>query len=388
MKILLAYNRHRHGGGSDVASHDTAACLREAGHDVLEFVQDSKEIGGGFAGRWTAFVSGVYAARALTEFSECLERFRPDVVHIGVVYPLLSPWIFRLCKERGYPVVHTCHDFYMTCPISYHYRHGEICELCSRGKEWHCALHRCKGGAMQSMAYSFRSAVASRFHLFTKYTDIFITPTGFARDWLVEHAGLNIDQFRVVPYRIHIPEKAADPGTGAYVGFAGRFVEEKGIQELLRAAECTGFPFQLAGDSSTMPQLILPDNVRHVGMLDFDAMQEFLRGARLLVMPSKWFETFGIVAGEALAMGVPVVASRIGALKEVVRDGASGLHVTPGDPEDLADKIRFLWDHPSVCVEYGREGRKWIKAHCEKSVFVDNTLKAYQRAVHVSRKKA
>ena len=69
---------------------------------------------------------------------------------------------------------------------------------------------------------------------------------------------------------------------------------------------------------------------------------ELLRHAAFLVFPSEWYETFGRVAIEAFALGTPVVAARIGAVAELVDDGRTGLHFTPGDAGDLADKVRRM----------------------------------------------
>jgi glycosyltransferase involved in cell wall biosynthesis len=61
---------------------------------------------------------------------------------------------------------------------------------------------------------------------------------------------------------------------------------------------------------------------------------------------------------EALSCGTPVVCSRLGAMQEIVTDGGTGLHFTPGDPEDLAEKVAWVWDHPAQVKEMGRAARR------------------------------
>ena len=83
-------------------------------------------------------------------------------------------------------------------------------------------------------------------------------------------------------------------------------------------------------------------------------MAAFYRGARFLVIPSNWFEGCPLVISEAMSHGLPVIASRIGGLPEVVEDGVTGLLFEPGDVDDLVGKIRLLWDSPELCRRMGR----------------------------------
>jgi glycosyltransferase involved in cell wall biosynthesis len=83
-----------------------------------------------------------------------------------------------------------------------------------------------------------------------------------------------------------------------------------------------------------------------------------MKKARLLVSPSASYETFGLVVVEAFACGVPVVASRLGAMAEIVEDRRTGLLFTPGDPDDLAAKLRWAIDHPEAMDRMGKSARR------------------------------
>jgi len=82
-----------------------------------------------------------------------------------------------------------------------------------------------------------------------------------------------------------------------------------------------------------------------------------MHGARFLVLPIQWYEPFGLVAPEAFACGVPVIASRLGSMAEIIADGENGLHFTPGDAAELAEKAEWAWTHPAEMQAMGRAAR-------------------------------
>ena len=103
--------------------------------------------------------------------------------------------------------------------------------------------------------------------------------------------------------------------------------------------------------------------VKLVPRVERDAYFPLIQGARFLVWPSLgYYETFGRVAIEAYACGVPVLGSYLGANGEMVQDGQTGLHFNPEDPRDLAAKVQWAWDHPAEMSEMGRKARKKYEA--------------------------
>jgi glycosyltransferase involved in cell wall biosynthesis len=87
-------------------------------------------------------------------------------------------------------------------------------------------------------------------------------------------------------------------------------------------------------------------------------LNTFYRAAKVVVMPSRWFETFGVVAAEAMALGIPVIVSNLGAAAGLIDDGVEGLLFRAGDAVDLAAKMRQLWDDPAECARMGAAARR------------------------------
>jgi glycosyltransferase involved in cell wall biosynthesis len=381
VKVLVAHNFHRHGGGSDDSVTASAQLLRDHGNEVRAFTVDSSDISPGLRGRVRAFGTGFYSRTSVRSLRAALDEFQPEVVHVHEVYPLLSPWILPACRDAGVPVVMTCHDFRLTCPIVTHYTNGHVCTACLDHNELWCCFNNCRGNLAESVAFAGRSAVARKTNVVLRNVDVFITASEFARRWLIDHVEIAPEQIDAVPYAIPVAAEAADPSSGGYVAFAGRFVREKGIDVVIDACRRADLPLRLAGDQTTMPDLEVSGDVHFTGLLDAPALAAFYRGARILVVPSTWFETFGIVAGEAMGHGVPVVASRIGALAEVVDDGVTGLHFETGDSRDLAVKLRALWDDPERCDEMGRAGRAKVARAFSLESHYQGLMGAYAKAI-------
>lgn len=382
MKVIHLINLHRFRGGADAVAEKSVALLKKGGHESMLLTRDSRLLGDGIAGKVQAFFGGIYSRSARRIVRETIRRERPDVVHIHDVYPLFSPWVLRDCAEAGVPVVMTCHDFRLICPVGTHVCGGEVCERCCNGREFWCVLKNCRGNRFESMAYAVRSAAARKFRLFLDNVTEFVTPTLFVKHKLIA-AGFPEDRLTSLPYAINLPDTAIDCATNAYMAYVGRFVPEKGIATMIEAARMTGYELRMAGDWRPMRDLAeaAPKNAHFLGELSTEEITALYRGARFLVFPSIWYETFGLVMAEAMSHGIPVVASRLGVIPGVVEDGVTGLLFEPGNVNDLARKMRVMWEDPALCGRMGLAGReKVIRTYTEEAYF-NALMIVYERAI-------
>lgn len=381
MKVLHVYNRHRGGGGSDNAWDETIELSRSRGLEIGIFSRDSRQLATGVTGRIKAFYSGIYSRESVKSVERMLADFKPDVVHAHELFPYISPWILPVCSGAEVPVVFTCYDYRLTCPVATHFRKGEVCNACSeKGEHW-AVLKNCRDSYAESLAYGLRNAVSRKFRLVADHVSQFIVLTDFSRNWLIEELGIESSRITVNPCAIDLPEEPADPARGSYVAFAGRFVEEKGVELLVAAARKADLPLKLAGNAASHPAVRSGDPVECVLTPSRQALTDFYRGARLLVVPSIWYETFGIVAAEAMSHGIPVVASRFGALQHTVEDGVSGLLFERQNADDLANKITRLWHSPELCRSLGAQGRRRVKEHFNRDSHFERLMEAYRRAL-------
>jgi glycosyltransferase involved in cell wall biosynthesis len=377
LKILQIFNLHRYRGGADNATLATVEILKEKGLEVRSFVYSSKDLTPGIIGKFNAFFSAIYGRSACRALERTLDEFQPDVVHVHKVYPLISPWVLPLCSRRNLPVVMSVYDYQLTCPVGTHSFRNSVCTKCLGGREYWGVVRNCRGSLAESVAYASRHAVARTFGLYKKHVDRFIVPTRFTGRWMVEHMDISADNVVTIPYMFDVADEPADAGNGQYVAYVGRFAVEKGLAILAEAARDLDVPFQLAGDAPELDAVRMVPNVEVVVKRTREELTRFYRKARMLVVPSLWFETLPLVIGEAMSEGIPVIASRIGGLPEIVEDGVTGLLFEPGNAKDLASKISRLWGDPALCRSMGLASHEKIRTVSHRDVFFANLASVY-----------
>jgi glycosyltransferase involved in cell wall biosynthesis len=384
--VLMVRNRYRIDGGEDKMWEATARLLGQKGHQLCFFTRDSRQLRG-LGGKLSGFKQGIYSAEAKAEISCILESEKPDIVFVGNLYPLISPSVLVACRQHGIPVVMRCPNYRLTCPTAVHYRGQSICELCSGGHEYWCVLKNCRGNLFESLAYATRSAVARKWGFFRENVTVYVPNCEFVKRRLVR-AGFAEERIIVLPNMIFLRDYASDVSGGKYVAYAGRFSPEKGVETLLAAATKSGLPVRLAGDYSAMRSLVkaAPPNAEFLGALNRDQLDEFYRNARFLVIPSRWFEPFANVTLEAMSCGLPVIASRIGGFPEIVEDGVTGFLFEPGNSEDLASKMRLLWENPGLCRDMGRAGHEKVIREYSADRYYERLMAVFTNAIGICRR--
>jgi glycosyltransferase involved in cell wall biosynthesis len=378
MKVINVHNRHAGPGGMEVLFESITALLRANGDEVIELQRDNKSIAG-LRGKLTSFGSMIHSPSARDELAGLITTHRPDVVHLHNIYPQLSPSVVDACTRAKVPVVMSVGDYKLTCPTAQHLRNGVVCEKCLGGREWWCAAHNCRGSVSMSVAYSLRNIAARRGRKLHEGVSAFLCASKFVADHIVR-GGYPREKSKVLYNFADLPDSPPRTIDGDYIAYVGRISPEKGIPVLIEAARRTGLPVHIAGDPSPMPelQINLPANVKFVGLVKRDQMPAFLGRARMLAVPSVWYEAFGLVCAEAMAYRMPVVASDIGGLPEVVDHDRTGLCVKPGDAEALASALTRLWEDPQMAREFGEAGRRKTLAEYSPAVYYQRLIEQYR----------
>jgi glycosyltransferase involved in cell wall biosynthesis len=192
--------------------------------------------------------------------------------------------------------------------------------------------------------------------------DIYIALTEFGRGKFIA-AGLPEEKIVIKPNFVS-PDPGMREDDGDYALFVGQISEGKGIRKLLKAWQnLRTIPLKIVGsgpldgEARSFIAVHKLDCVSILGQRDHAEIFSLMKKARLFVFPPEWYEALPCVLLEAFACGVPVIASRQGAMAEIVKDGRTGLHFAPGDPNDLAAKVEWAWTHPKRLQEMGRAAR-------------------------------
>lgn len=381
MKVLHVVNWHRGGGGSDNAARATIDLSRERGLDVSVFERDSRDLSNGLSGKVKAFSSGFYAGNALADLKRRVERDRPDVVHTHEIFPLISPWVFKMLSELGIPVVHAVYDFRMTCPVATHFNGQEVCTRCLDGTALSAIGKNCRDSVPESTAFGLRHEMARRLDLYRPYIDRYIVLTPFSQNWLVSKAGIDPARISVSGCVVPASESPVDPSISEVIGFAGRPVPEKGINVLLEAANRLGRRVKASVPESAKGALPDLPGLDISVTSDREELRQFYRSCRFLVVPSLWFETFCLVAVEAQAEGVPTIASRIGALQDTVIDGVTGLHVDVGDPSSLTAGMERMLADDELCRRLGSSAHGRVREDFSQDTYFGLLMDAYHGAL-------
>lgn len=339
MKILVVHNAYQMRGGEDSVVEAEIALLRGAGYEVrLECVSNDDISGTMAAAR--AFIKAPYDPARARWIRDMVRRDNIAIVHVHNSFPRLTPAIHMGASAGGAAVVQTLHNYRLVCANALMLRDGQVCELCLHGRSWPALKYRCYRDSLPGTFAAVRTQWQMRAHRWQDSVDQFIALTGFAAGKFVD-SGLPADRISVKPnFRAAAP---TSPALRQGFLFVGRLSPEKGVHVLLDAfRSLPNLCLTIIGDGPDAAVLRerAPCNVTFTGPLSPEDVQAHMLRAVALVMPSVWYEGFPMTVVEAYASRLPVIASRIGSLAEIVRHSETGLLFEPGSADSLATMLR------------------------------------------------
>jgi glycosyltransferase involved in cell wall biosynthesis len=387
MRVMAIHNFYRHPGGEDNVFGREVALLRRHGHTVTEYVEDNRRIDKMSSA--AVAVDTVWSRSTYAKLSKRLAEEKPDIVHCHNVFPLVSPSAYYACRDAGVAVVQAIHNPRLICPAATFYRDGHLCVEClSKATPWPAVVHGCyHGSRVHSAVVAGMITVHRRMNTWRSLVDVYLVATDFYKD-LVSRAGLPAEKVAVKPHFVEAgPVRDPARRENSYALYVGRLDPEKGVRTLLAAWKDLTIPLKIRGDGP------MAEEARHfvaahrmnavefVDRLSEADLDRLMQDASFLVLPSEgYYETFGLVAIESYARGIPVLASRIGVMTEVVIDGVTGLHFNPGEAADLTTKAQWLWDHPCAARRLGLQARERYEQHYTPERNYDMLLSIYEKA--------
>jgi glycosyltransferase involved in cell wall biosynthesis len=412
MRILVCTNLFppHSVGGSEVVAYEHAKLFRALGHDVRIFAgrlvsrlirpYGAENQAGEFETTWVDLspedlggrTQSLWNERVRREFARVLKEFRPDVVHFHNVTGL-SLRVVDECRKRRIPAVMTLHDYWGICFKNLMIKNDG--DLCMRGG------FDCLGCLDVLSGDPPLPTPVRNSHILLSLlkVDRFISPSRYLAERFVEN-GIPAERMVVIRNGIDVERfrRARRHGEGMTVGYVGQLIRHKGVDILLRSLALLGpregLRVVIVGDGeegaavrSLCAELGLDPWVRFAGRVDNRQIASCYEEIDVLVVPSIWPENSPVTITEAMASGIPVIASDMGGVRELVADGVTGFLVPPRDAGAVAEKIDYLLRHPDARQRMGTEAIERIKEH-ELRQQVSRVLEVYGRLLDEPRANA
>lgn len=336
--ILFLHNRYRVTGGEERVVDDLLWLVRERLGEPAELVQrDSAQLA-----RARAALGILRGGLEPDEVARAVRRTGARVVHAHNLNPSLGWRSLAAARAGGARVVLHLHQYRLVCAVGVCYTRGAECTRCHGRNTLPGMWLGCRGTGAEAVVYGAGLALWQR--RLVAQADALIVPSTFARERLRGlGARLPWDRVHVVAPPVRRFAAGSRAAGGAHALVVSRLAPEKGIDVAIDACRQADVPLVVAGDGPERDSLRARAGgarVRFVGDVGDQEIAALRSAAAIALVPSRSAETFGLAAAEAMAEGLPVVASRVGALAELVPE--EGL-VEPGDSAALAGAIGRLY---------------------------------------------
>lgn len=358
MRIIIANKFYYNRGGDCIASIALEKLLKEKGHEVAFFSMQHPE---NFTSEWESYfpsnvdfqkgglnnklqaVSRIfYSQEVKKRFTQLLETFKPDVVHLNNIHSQLSPYIGELAHKKGVKVVWTLHDYKLICPTYSCLYKGKPCESCIDKSLSNVLTKKCMKNSFPASFLAYLEALVWNRNRLNNNTDYFIAPSHFLKQKMTE-GGFPQEKIKIIPNfinrdlpKIHVEKKD-------YYCYIGRLSEEKGVETLLKAAEDLPYKLIVVGTGPLKNKLKYNnDHIIFVGIKEWDELVTIMGNAKFTVLPSECFENNPLSIIESLCLGTPVLGTNIGGIPEII-SSANGMLFKSGDISDLKEKIQQMF---------------------------------------------
>ena len=420
MKILLINYRYYEGGGAERYLFNVKDLLEKKGHTVIPFSlrfkmnrpspyekyfadppggdEDSfyyKDVKKNAGSILSLLGRQFYSKHVYDRLVQLIRDSKPDIAYVLHFLHKMSPSVIDACADHKVPVMVRISDFALICPKNNFYRENTICESCQKDL-WHSVRFGC---VQNSRAASLVNYAAYQFNYWRKFhrrVSGWVCPSRFTIDRYLSNPRFSHLTFHHVP--TFVDPALLEMGRGRSIPrqqrrliYWGRLSQEKGIDTLLQAIKIinsTGSSIKLSligqGDknyTAKIKSFIENNNRLSVALIPFQEKKELFDKAvqaDAAVVPSVWYDNMPNSLIEAQALGMPVIASDIGSLRELVNDGINGYKFKPGDATDLAQNIGRLYDNEETFSRLFKTTQEWAEKYYSSEKHYEALLLVFQ----------
>ncbi|HET6893108.1 MAG TPA: glycosyltransferase family 4 protein [Pyrinomonadaceae bacterium] len=374
----MVHNTYQHRGGEDAAVEAEVELLRSKGHEVHVYERDNFEIEE--MGKSALLAQTLWSKRTHRDFINLKDSFRPDIIHAHNTFPLVSPSLYWAASQVRVPIVQTLHNFRLHCAQAMYLRDGKVCEDCLGKLPWRGVVRKCYRNSMsQSAVLVGMLALHRTLGTYREKVTRYVALNEFCKKKFVQ-GGLPPEKIVIKPNFVDLPRPAANFRRGGL--FVGRLSPEKGVDTLLGAIELLpNLTLDVSGTGPEQTKLMAHRRIQALGWQEQSAVYQRMCQASYLVMPSLWYENFPRTLVEAFACALPVIASRLGAMAELIEDGKTGLLCEPGSASALAEKLAWAESNPEEMRRMGENARTEYEAKYTSEKNYHQLMAIYSEAI-------
>lgn len=360
MKILLVHNQYKSKGGEDLVFDQEVELLKSYNNDVETFIVNNDDISN-FRKKVKTALTVHYSKNSKNNLSIFIDHFCPDIVHIHNFFPKLTPSIYDTCNDHRVPIIQTLHNYRLVCANGLFLRNGKPCQKCveSNNQLW-AIVNRCYQNSFFGSSFvAHMISYHKRKKTWQTKVSKFIALSQFSKHQYVK-AGFSDKSIIVKPNFVKPNEVSANYQLRRGALFVGRLSHEKGILELAKVWRYMSDNLTIVGDGplkNEIKKLSIP-NIKIMGQCTREKVFELMAQSLFLVVPSKCFENFPLTIVEAYSVGLPVLASNLGALAEIVINGETGLLFDIDDNKDLINTTAWALKNKTKIMKMGENAKK------------------------------
>lgn len=415
MKIVIANYRYFISGGPERYLFNITEILEKNGHTVIPFsIKHNKNkpsifenyfmnpVGNGdevFANEYkknnlktviTVLSRMLYSREAKLKFKKILEDTKPDLVYVLYYQNKMSSSIIDAAYEMKVPIIQRISDFGLICAnnLFYIYKDKQICERCLHGTKLNAIKHKCINN---SFFNSFIKVLALKIQDIRKTTEkisAFVIPAEFTIKKFIEF-GIPAKKIHHIPtfYNHSNSNEMDEIIYQDFFLYIGRVDPDKGILTLVKAFVDTPYKLVIIGSSIEGYDDFIKNylsnknhSITFLGKLDFNEIKPYLRSCLCTLCPSECYDNLPNSVLESYAYKKAVIASRLGALIDLVVDKETGLNFTTGNFLELRTKVKYLYDNKSEAIKLGNQANVRLlteyseNLHYEKLLYLFNSI--------------
>ena len=379
MKVLQVYNTYQYKSGEDTVVAEEKNLLEANGHTVIQYIKRNEEILAYNKLEQINFALNLRGSKEIAdEFSALLKKERPDICHVHNVFSIITPVIYKICKEQNIPLVQTLHNYRLLCTNTLFYRNNQVCEVCLGKSLYNSIKYKCFRNSYLMTALMADTIQYHRKKLtWHKMVDTYICLSDFAKNKFIQGG---IPEDKLVIKSNSTSTQISEINYEDFFLYVGRLEPAKGLHDFISLVkQKPEIKFVAIGHCDNPELLTELNNLQFLGQRNKEDVADYMSRCKALVFTSKMYEGMPMVIIEAFAMKKSVIARNLGVMASMISDKLNGLLFT--NMEELVNCVDQLNSAPDLCQQFGKNAFSDYKKYYSPEASYDKLISIYKMTI-------